>query len=101
MINNVLINSVGTRWMEYFADINPKDISKMRGIERMAERHQFDLNKTMSFGDGGNDISIIRKAGIGVAMGNAVAELKEAADYVTSSVDEDGIRKALEYYHVI
>lgn len=50
----------------------------------------------MAFGDGGNDMSIIKKAGIGVAMGNANEPLKNAADYITDSVDEDGIYKALK-----
>ena len=41
-----------------------------------------------------NDLEIIREAGIGVAMGNAVSELKEAADYVTTPIGEDGIYRA-------
>jgi hydroxymethylpyrimidine pyrophosphatase-like HAD family hydrolase len=55
----------------------------------------------MAFGDGGNDLTIIKKAGIGVAMGNAGDELKRAADYVTSSVDDDGILNALKHFDVI
>ena len=101
LINNVLINSVGTRWMEYFADINPKDISKMRGIERMAERHQFDLNKTMSFGDGGNDISMLQGCKIGVAMGNSKDNVQEIANYVTTTVDDNGIWNALKHFEII
>lgn len=52
----------------------------------------------MAFGDGGNDIPIVREAGIGVAMGNANESLKAVADYVTASVEEEGIRKALEHF---
>ena len=55
----------------------------------------------MAFGDGGNDISIIKKAGIGVAMGNAGDNLKEVADYITTSVDEDGVKNALAHFGVI
>lgn len=54
--------------------------------------------ETMAFGDGGNDISIIKKAGVGIAMGNANEPLKNAADYITDSVDDDGIYKALEHW---
>lgn len=50
---------------------------------------------------GGNDISIIREAGIGVAMGNANEEVKAMADYVTSSVDEDGVKNALVHFAII
>ena len=55
----------------------------------------------MAFGDGGNDIPMLRHAGIGVAMGNAQDDVKASADYVTASVDEDGIRKALQHFAVI
>ena len=55
----------------------------------------------MAFGDGGNDITIIQQAGIGVAMGNAVPELKQVADYITTSVDEHGVREALIHYGII
>ena len=55
----------------------------------------------MAFGDGGNDTTMIRKAGIGVAMGNAIEELKQEADYVTTSVDDEGIRKALHHFGLI
>ena len=55
----------------------------------------------MSFGDGGNDTSMIVQAGIGIAMGNAIDELKELADYVTTSVDDDGILNALRHFNVV
>ena len=49
---------------------------------------------TVAFGDSMNDIEIIQAAGIGVAMGNALETLKEAADYVTSDIGEAGVWKA-------
>ena len=55
----------------------------------------------MAFGDGGNDISMLRHAGIGVAMGNANDDVKAVADYVTTSVDENGIANALKHFHII
>ncbi|MGV0828092.1 HAD family hydrolase [Empedobacter brevis] len=101
LMENVLINSIGTRWIEYFADINPKDISKMRGIERMADRDNLNLSKTMSFGDGGNDISMLKGCKIGVAMGDAKDNVRQAADHVTTSADDHGIWNALKYYEII
>ena len=53
----------------------------------MADYLGLNIDETMAFGDGGNDISIIKEAGVGVAMGNAGAECKTAADYVTDDVD--------------
>ena len=59
------------------------------------------MSEAMAFGDGGNDLPIVRDAAVGVAMGNACEELKAAADYVSSSVDEDGISRALEHFGLI
>ena len=50
----------------------------------------------MAFGDGFNDLSMLEYAGMGVAMGNAVDEVKAIADFITISNDEDGIAIALE-----
>jgi glycosyltransferase involved in cell wall biosynthesis len=61
----------------------------------------FDLSHTIAFGDGGNDTSMILQAGIGIAMGNAIDELKQQADYVTTSVDDDGVLNALRHFQVI
>ena len=55
----------------------------------------------MAFGDGENDIQMLKFAGVGIAMGNADDEVKAAADYVTDSVDENGIEKALRHFHLI
>ena len=67
----------------------------------MADYLGLNIDETMAFGEGGNDISIIKKAGIGVAMGNAGDNLKEVADYITTSVDEDGVKNALAHFGVI
>ena len=63
----------------------------------------FGLDRTeiMAFGDEDNDVEMIGFAGIGVAMGNGTGEAKEAADYVTASVDEDGVRKALQHFGIL
>ena len=55
----------------------------------------------MAFGDGGNDVDMVRAVGTSVAMGNVNDEALAAADYVTASVDDDGIRRALEHFGVI
>lgn len=67
----------------------------------MADYLGFDISETMAFGDGGNDRPMLCAAGIGVAMGNAVDEVKAHADYVTSTVDEDGVWNALRHFDII
>ena len=55
----------------------------------------------MAFGDGGNDKTMLEYVGLGIAMGNAVEDVKEIADYITDSVSEDGIYTALVHYGFI
>lgn len=90
-----LPDCVSSRWHPAFTDITNIEADKGKALIAMAAHEGFKVEETMAFGDGGNDIPIIRQAGIGVAMGNARDEVKEAADYVTTSVDEDGVRNAL------
>ena len=52
----------------------------------------------MTIGDHPNDLDMVQYAGIGVAMGNAVDELKKIADYITSTNNEDGAAKAIEKF---
>ena len=74
---------------------------KGEGVLTMAAHFGFDPQYTMAFGDGGNDASMIRTAGIGVAMGNALESLKQEADYTTTSVDENGVLNALRHYGLV
>jgi len=89
------------RWHPAFTDITAGGADKGKGLRAMANYLGLNVAETMAFGDGGNDISIVKAAGVGVAMGNAGDELKRVADFVTTSVDDDGVKKALEKYGVI
>ena len=89
------------RWHPAFADITAKGADKGEGLLAMTQHLGLDPKYTLAFGDGGNDSSMIRTAGIGVAMGNAMDSLKQEADYVTTSVDDDGISNALRHYGLI
>ncbi|MBR0265510.1 MAG: HAD hydrolase family protein, partial [Prevotella sp.] len=84
-----------------FTDITANGADKGKGILAIARHEGFDPSRTMAFGDGGNDTSMILQAGIGVAMGNAIEALKQQADYVTTSVDDDGIMGALRHFGLI
>lgn len=94
-------NCVSGRWHPEFTDITANGADKGKGIQAMARHQGFDPKHTIAFGDGGNDTSMILQAGIGIAMGNAIEELKQQADYVTTSVDEDGIFNALQHFNVV
>lgn len=89
------------RWHPAFADVTARGNTKQKGIDEMIRVLGIPLESTVAIGDGGNDISMLRHAGIGVAMGQASEAVKAAANYVTSSVDEDGIKKALLHLNLI
>ncbi|MBP5503656.1 MAG: Cof-type HAD-IIB family hydrolase [Bacteroidales bacterium] len=92
---------MSNRWNPEFTDITSKFADKGKGLTAMAEHLGLQISETMAFGDGGNDIPIIRCAGVGVAMGNADDDVKQVADYVTNTVDEDGVYNALKHFNVI
>ena len=92
---------VGSRWTELFMDVNMRGIDKSIAARKVMEYYGFTMEESMAFGDGGNDVSLVRDVALGVAMGNACDALKEVADYITTSVDEDGISRALEYFELI
>lgn len=92
---------VGSRWVDKFMDLNLKGIDKSVAANRVMEYYGYTIDEAMAFGDGGNDVPLVRDVGVGVAMGNACEELKSVADYVTDSVDEDGIESALRHFGLI
>lgn len=82
----------------FYLEFTMKGIDKAKALNEIAAQLSITQNEILSFGDGQNDRSIIEYAGTGIAMGNAVDKLKEIADDVTLSNDEDGIAVALEKY---
>lgn len=85
----------------YTVDIISASISKATGIEVFLEKLGIDSSETYGFGDSPNDLEMLKYVHVGVAMGNGWDSIKEVADFVTDSVDEDGIEKALKYFELI
>jgi len=89
------------RWHRYSIDVLPKGGSKAEGIKKMIARLGFELQDVYAFGDGLNDLEMLKAVGTGVAMGNSVAEAKEIADHITTDVSEDGIWNGLKKLNLI
>lgn len=83
-------------WHEHSSDVVKNGISKASGVAHVLESQNWKPINAMMFGDGPNDMEIFDYVGLKIAMGNAVPELKEKADFVTKTVEEDGILYALE-----
>ncbi len=75
----------------FFLEIVPKGIDKAMSIDRLLHMIGIKTEECIACGDGFNDISMIKYAGLGVAMSNAAEPVKNAADCITRSNDEDGI----------
>ncbi len=98
LMTDVLSGCDTQRWHPFFTDIICKGNDKARGIDAIIGHYGISLSETMAFGDGGNDISMLQHVGLGIAMGNARDEVKAAAQYVTTDVDNDGISLALSKF---
>lgn len=98
---SVMTNSISSRWHPLFCDISPIGGTKQNGIDKFLDYYQIDLKETMAFGDGGNDIPMLKHVAIAIAMGNANDEVKAVADQICDTVENDGIKKTLEYYKLI
>lgn len=79
-------------------EINDIHANKGDGLKFLADHLNISMQNVMAFGDGLNDIFSIRAAGVGVAMGNACQELKEIADYITSSCNDDGVAEGINKF---
>ena len=75
----------------YWMEIMPKGVNKGKALETICDMNDFSMENVMAFGDSQNDISMLEKAGRGVAMGNALKEVKEMADLVTLDNNSNGI----------
>ena len=81
-------------------EFNARTAHKGVALARFAEALGFTLENCMAFGDGANDLTMVEAAGTGVAMANACPEVLAAADYVTTSNDEDGVAAALRHFRL-
>lgn len=79
-------------------EINLLGVSKSRGLYELGKKLGISMEQIMVCGDGENDREMIKDAGFGVAMGNAAQCVKDVADYVTKSNEEDGVAYVLEQY---
>lgn len=89
------------RWHPQFSDLVNAHNSKASGIESILHHYGIRRDECIGFGDGGNDVEMLDYCGIGVAMGNADETVKAHADFVTTSVDDEGIAHALRALHII
>ena len=82
-------------------EISPRECSKRAGVQSVLDALDPNHGTVYGIGDASNDISLMNAVDVGIAMGNAADFLKEKADYVTDSIDHDGVVTALEHFGLI
>ena len=87
---------VVVRTAPFYLEVIPSRVNKGLGLRAACEAIGIDTAQAIAFGDSENDLEMLRVAGMGVAMGNAEPLVKDAADFVTLSNNENGIAAALE-----
>ena len=89
------------RWHEHSSDVVPISGSKASGVAKVVDQLDLKPENVMVFGDGLNDLELFDYAGISVAMGVSHEKIKEKADYITKTLEEDGIFDALEGFGMV
>ena len=89
------------RWHEHSSDVVPISGSKAAGVAKVVDQLGLKPENVMVFGDGLNDLELFDYAGISVAMGVSHDKIKEKADYITKTLEEDGIFDALEGFGMV
>lgn len=84
-------DGINKKWIA----LNPKGVNKYTTMQKLCEKINVNIDEVMFFGDSSNDIEMIENVGLGVAMGNALPEVKDKADKIALTNDEDGIAKFL------
>ena len=84
--------------LPYFLEFASPDVTKAAGLDFLAEHLGFSRERTVAFGDGENDVELIDWAAYGVAVANAHERVKEIADLICPSVDEEGVAQVLEAF---
>ena len=102
-VETIVKNKVGNdlnvyRSEPFFLEIMPKNIDKAYSLNQLLKKINMTRDEMIACGDGFNDKSMIDFAGLGVAMENAQEEVKDVADYITLSNDNDGIAKVVEKF---
>ena len=85
--------------VDFINVVSPK-VSKGKALEELCAFYRVPLSQVVAIGDGANDLSLLKMAGLAVAMGNSVDELKSIADVITEDVDHNGVAEIIKRFLV-
>lgn len=82
-------------------EFNPENTDKGFSLESVAKMYGFNIEDTCAFGDGDNDYTMLKKANLGIAMGNGTPQCKQCADYITDDISDEGLYNALIHFNIL
>jgi Cof subfamily protein (haloacid dehalogenase superfamily) len=102
-LEGVLVEALGDklgifRSEPFFLEIMPNQLNKAKSIDMLLNRLGISREELIACGDGFNDVHMVEYAGLGVAMDNACEPVKQVADFITKSNDEDGVAYVVEKF---
>lgn len=83
---------------DIYLDITAITAKKSRGVNYIAQREQLDLSETAAFGDGPNDIPMLKLVGMPIVMANGLPDVKQVARFLTTDNDHDGVGQGIEKF---
>ena len=98
LFKDVLRGLDTSRWCKEYCDINIQGLDKTLGIKKILDVYNIGPDDIIAFGDGINDIGMLKFAGCGIAMETATDEVRRTADYVTASAVDSGVSKWLSSF---
>ena len=90
-----------TRWTDLALDVYSQRCGKDQGIRATCRLYGLDESEVLAVGDGPNDEALLNACGWKAAMGNAVEEIKKLADFVSTDIDNDGLRNVFVHYGLL
>lgn len=99
--SNILSDVSGINYFNsqsHILEIVPTNINKGESLKFLANHYNIEMDQVIAIGDDENDISMIKVAGMGVAMGNAKSIVKEVADYITLTNEENGVGEVIKKF---
>ena len=85
----------------FAGEVSPEGLNKGLAMKKIMEEFGFEKKDVCAFGDGGNDVEMLRLAGLGIAMGNGRQSCKDDADYITYDISDDGLYRALKHFNLL
>lgn len=95
------LGDISISYLTVGAEIGPKNCDKGTTLIETIKKYNYSIEDSCAFGDSGNDITMLKNAGLGIALGNGCPAVKQAADYITDDADKDGIYNALVHFNII